>query len=142
MPSPPLLKEILPSCNEAITHIVNTSLTKGIFANNWRTAIVCPLLIKHGLDLLMNNYRPVSNLCFLSKLVTGCMLKQLINQCNTYCLMPDFQSVYRENYSTDTHLIRICNDILWSMEKQQITLMVILHLLATFDTVNHNILLD
>ena len=39
-----LLKEILPSCTEAITHIVNTSLTKGIFANNWKTAIVSPLL--------------------------------------------------------------------------------------------------
>ena len=39
-----LLKEILPSCIETITHIVNTSLTKGIFANNWKTAIVHPYL--------------------------------------------------------------------------------------------------
>ena len=39
-----LLKEILPSCTETITHIVNTSLTKGIFANSWKTAIVRPLL--------------------------------------------------------------------------------------------------
>ena len=39
-----LLKELLPSCIGTITHIVNTSLTKGIFANNWKTAIVCPLL--------------------------------------------------------------------------------------------------
>ena len=39
-----LLKELLPSCTGKTTHIVNTSLTKGIFANNWKTAIVCPLL--------------------------------------------------------------------------------------------------
>ena len=39
-----LLKEILPCCTETITHIVTTSLTKGMFANNWKTAIVCPLL--------------------------------------------------------------------------------------------------
>ena len=39
-----LLKELLPSCIGTITHIVNTSLTKGIFANNWKTALVCPLL--------------------------------------------------------------------------------------------------
>ena len=39
-----LLKEILPSCIKTITHIINTSLTKGIFANNWKTAIMCPLL--------------------------------------------------------------------------------------------------
>ena len=137
-----LLKEILPSCNETITHIVNTSLTKGIFVNNWKTAIVCPLLKKHGLDLLMGNRRTVSSLCFLSKLVKCCMLKQLINHCNTNCLIPNFQSAYRENYSTETSLIRMCNDTLWSIEKQQITMTVILDLLATFDMVDHNILLD
>ena len=137
-----LLKEILPSCIETITHIVNTSLTKGIFTNNWKTVIMHPLLKNHGLDLLMNNYRPVSNLCFFSKVVECCMLKQLINHCNTNCLIPDFQSAYRENYSTETSLIRMCNDILWSMEKQQITMMVILDLSAAFDMVDHNILLD
>ena len=90
----------------------------------------------------MNNYRPVSNLCLLSKLVEHCMLKQLINQCNTNWLIPDFQSAYRANYSTVTSLIKMCNDIFWSMEKQQITMMVILDLSATFDMVDHNILLD
>ena len=39
-----LLKELLPSCTGTITQIVNTSLTKGIFANNWKMAIVHPLL--------------------------------------------------------------------------------------------------
>ena len=39
-----LLKEILPSYTETITHLINTSLTKEIFANNWRTSIVHPLL--------------------------------------------------------------------------------------------------
>ena len=36
----------------------------------------------------------------------------------------------------------MCNDIPWSMEKQQITMMVILDLSNTFDMVDHNILLD
>ena len=108
-----LLKELLPPCIGTVTQIVNTSLMKGIFANNRKTAIVCPLLKKHGLDLLMKNYRPVSNLCFLSKLVKCCMLKQLINHCNTNCLIPDFQSAYRENYSTETSLIKMCSDIVW-----------------------------
>ena len=133
-----LLKELLPSCIGTITHIVNTSLTKGIFANNWKTAIACSLLQKHGLDLLMKNYRPVSNLCFLSKLVECCILKQLLNHCNTNCLIPDFQSAYRENYSTEASL----NYILCSMGKQQITMMVTLDLSATFDMVDHNTLIS
>ena len=90
----------------------------------------------------MKNYRPVSNLCFLSMLVKHYMLKQLINHCNTNCLIPDFQSAYRENYSTETSLISMCNDILWSMEKQQITMMVTLDLSAAFDMVDHNTLIN
>ena len=39
-----LLRETLPSCNETITQIVSTSLTKGIFANNWKTAAMFPML--------------------------------------------------------------------------------------------------
>ena len=39
-----LLKEMLPSCIEIITHIMNISLTKGLFADDWKTAIVYPLL--------------------------------------------------------------------------------------------------
>ena len=84
----------------------------------------------------------MSNLCFLSKLVEHCMLKQLINHCNTNCLIPNFQSAYRENYSTETSLIRMCNDILWSMEKQEITMMVTLSLSAAFDTVDHDTLIS
>ena len=90
-----LLKEMLPSCTEIITHIINISLTKGLFTNDWKIAIVCPLLKKPGLELEKKNYRPVSNLCFLSKLVKFCMLKQLISHCNTNSLIPDFQSAYR-----------------------------------------------
>ena len=101
-----------------------------------------PLLKKHGFDLLMKHYRPVSNLCFLSKLVKCCMLKQLINHCNTNCLIPDFQSVYRENYSTETSFIRMCNDILLSMEKQHITMRVTFDLSVAFDMVDHNTLIN
>ena len=137
-----LLEEILPSCIEIITHIVNISLTKGLFANDWKTAIVHLLLKKPGNDLLKNNYRSVSNLNLLCKLVECCMLKHLISHYNTYSFIPDFQSAYRENYSTETSLIKMCNNILWSMEKQQITMMATLDLSSAFNMVDHNILLN
>ena len=54
--------------------------------------------------------------------------------------MPDSQSVYRKNYSTETSLITITNDILWGFENQNITSIVILNLLAAFDTVDHDVL--
>ena len=96
---------------------------------------------KPGLDLINKNYRPISNLPFISKLVEKCMLKQLIEHCENHKLLPDFQSAYRKNYSTETSLIRLTNDILWSMEKQHLTLLAVLDLSAAFDTIDHDILL-
>ena len=90
----------------------------------------------------MKKYRPVSKLSFLSRLVERCMLRQLISHCNTNSFIPKFQPAYRGNYSMETSLIIMCNDILWSTEKQQITMMVIFDLSAAFDTVDHDILLN
>ena len=70
------------------------------------------------------------------------MLKQFLKHCDDSCLLPDFQSAYCANYSTETSLARMTNDILWTMEEQYITMMVILDLSAAFDMVDHNILLE
>ena len=64
-----LLKEIHPSVIEPTTKIVNTSLQQGIFYKHWKIAVIRPLLKKIGLQLITLNYRPVSNLTFLFKVV-------------------------------------------------------------------------
>ena len=135
------VKEIQDSYINTITIIVNISLTNGEFCDQWKTAIVKSLLPKLGLKLINNNYRPVFNLCFLSKLVEKCMLNQLLDHCNTNNLLPDFQSAYHQYYSTETSLINIPSDILWGMENQEVTMMLILDLSTAFNTVDHSILL-
>ena len=137
-----VLKGILPTILGPITERVNLSLPTGSFAQDWKTAIIKPLLNKPGLDLATKNYRPVSNLSFLSKLVEQCMLKQLLQHCEDNHLLPNFQSAYQANYSTETSLVKLVNDTLWSIEKKQITMVAILGLLAAFDTVDHDILLS
>ena len=117
------------------------SLTTSPFPLDWKIAIIRPLLKKAGLELSKKNYRPVSNLCSLSKLVECCMLKQFLKHCDNNCLLPDFQSAYWANYSTETSLVKMANDILWAMEEQHITMMVILDLAVAFDMVDHSILL-
>ena len=64
---------LLPS----ITKIINLSLTSGQFAGEWKCALMNPLLKKWGLDLLFPNYRPVSNLQYISKLTE----KVVFNKC-------------------------------------------------------------
>ena len=68
--------EVLP-----ITEMVNLSLLSGHVPENWRTAVVFPLLKKPGLDLIYKNFRPVGNLPFISKVVEKAKLQQLLVHC-------------------------------------------------------------
>ena len=70
------------------------------------------------------------------------MLHQFNNHCDQHDLLLDFQSAYRKNYSTETVLIKLVNEILWAMETKLIMAVTILDLLAAFDTVDHDLLLD
>ena len=136
-----LLKQILPSILPVITKIINTSLRSGVFPQKWKNAVVRPLLKKQGLEPSTSNYRPVSNLPFLSKVLEKCVLQQFMDHCNEHHLMPEYQSAYRENYSCETALLKLTNDVLWSFEDQKITAIAALDLSAAFDTVDHDILL-
>ena len=57
------------------------------------------------------NYRPISNLRFLSKTIEKCVAKQLIQYLDINNLGETYQSAYKRNHSTETALIRVHNDI-------------------------------
>ena len=78
----------------------------------------------------------------MSKLVEKCMLIQLNEHCSNQDLMPGYQSAYRANYSCETSILKLCNDILWAMERQDITALVALDLSVAFDTVDLSVLLN
>ena len=137
-----VFKEIAPLIVDEIAEIVNISLTEGDFATSWKVATIKLLLKKPSLEPLLKNYRPVSNLTFMSKLLERCMLKQFNRHTEQYQLMPSYQSAYRQNHSCETSLVKLTNDILWSMEEQCITAVLALDLSAAFDTVDHDILLQ
>ena len=134
-----IFKQIAPSTVGLITKIVNLSLGNGEFCRSWKVAVVRPLLKKLGLELINSNFHPVSNLPFLSKVIERCMLLQISHHSNEH--LPDYQSAYRENYSCETAILGISNDILWAMENQRITSLTAIDLSAAFDTVDHTILL-
>ena len=91
--------------------------------------------------MIHSNYRPVSNLTFISKVIERCMLLQLSQHCTSHNLQPDYQSAYREHYSCETAILHISNDILLAMENQSITSLIVMDLSAAFNTVDHEILL-
>ena len=70
-----IIKEYIEDLLPLITHIISCSLVSGTFPDEWKMALVVPLLKKRGLDPVPNNYRPVSNLQFISKLTEKAVIK-------------------------------------------------------------------
>ena len=136
------LQEIIEGCMPAITHLVNSSLDQGAFCDTWKEALVKPLIKKKSLGTQHSNYRPVSNLSFISKIIEKVTLEQFNTHCQENSLVPEYQSAYRKNHSCETSLVKLVNDILWNMDRQLVTSIVILDLSAAFDTVDHDLLLD
>ena len=87
------------------------------------------------------NYRPISNLPFLSK-ITENVLAQLLKHLHTNKLLYHLQSAYRSDHSTETALLKICNDILSALDNKNVALLSLLDLSAAFDTIDHSILMS
>lgn len=117
------------------------SLESGEFPEEWKGALVKPTIKKPKLELIKKNFRPVSNLQFLSKITKKAVVQQAVSHVITHGLLPVLQSAYRPLHSTETALLQVRNDILLNMNKQQVTLLVFLDLSAAFDTIDHSVLL-
>ena len=137
-----ILKECLDVLIDPITDVINSSLREGAFPSCWKTAIVLPILKKTGLELTYKNFRPVSNLSFLSKLTEKAGLSQYVDHLCEIGKFSTNNSAYKDNHSTETLLLKIHSDIINNMDAQRVTLLVLLDLSAAFDTVNLNILTD
>ena len=123
-----------------LSRLSSTSLESGEFPEEWKGALVKPMIKKPKLELI-KNFRPVSNLQFLSKLTEKAVAQQAVSHVITHGLLPVLQSAYRPLHSTETALLRVRNDILLNMNKQQVTLLVFLDLSAAFNTIDHSVLL-
>jgi hypothetical protein len=128
---------------QALKVIVNKSFSSGEFPSKLREAIVCPVLKKSTLDKnVLQNYRPVSNIRYYSKIMEKIASVQLQDHLRIHGLQEEFQSAYRARHSTETALLRVKTDIMAEMDVGKAVFVVLLDLSAAFDTVDHQILLD
>ena len=89
-----------------------------------------PLLKKIGLQNILKNYRPVSNLNFISKLLEGVVLLQIQEHLYKQNLLPKYQSSYQAHFLMETLLLKIIDDILKEMKAQEVMALVALDLSA------------
>ena len=138
-----LIKECLDVLVPVITRIINQSFENGYVPKSLKLAAVTPLLKKVDLIAeILKNFRPISNLPFLSKVLEKCAAKQMIQHKEENNLREKLQSAYREHHCTETALLKINHDLLMALDRKECVMMAMLDLSAAFDTVNHETLLN
>ena len=124
--------------------IVNLSLETGSMSG-LKNAVVIPL-IKELTSLTdtenFKNYRPVSNLLYVSKLIERVVDIRLREQLVRNNLLTDKNYGYEKNHSTELLLLKVVNDLYESFDKNIPAVLVLLDLSAAFDTVDHDKLLE
>ena len=104
------------------------------FLDQFKLAHVRPLIKKPSLDSnTLNNYRPVSNLSYVSKVIENVVASRLRQPLMDSNLYEVIQSTYRPGHSVETALVRVANDLLCSVDKRQAVILVLLDLCAAFD---------
>ena len=110
-----------------------------------KRALVKPLIKKPSVDKVNpKNYRPVSNLPYIGKLIEKAWIKQ-INEHLTENNVHEpraLQYAYTANYSTETMLLKVTNDIFMALDKSHCVFLVLLDLSAAFDTIDHDMFLQ
>ena len=111
-------------------------------SSNLKEALLWLLLKKAGLDTIPQNYHPVSNLSYLSKVIEKVVCNQLVDYTEQTGMTEKYQSAYKHNHSTEFALLHVRTDILQAMDNQEVTCLILLDLSAAFDTVSHSLLLN
>ncbi|KAF2345546.1 Reverse transcriptase domain [Trinorchestia longiramus] len=126
----------------ALLHlIINTSIATNKFPDQWKHSII-KLLHKAGDINTASNYRPISLLPVLSKILEKVISNQLSTHLNKSNLLHPNQYAYRKHTSTQDALLKITEKIYSDIDTKNVTLLLSLDLFKAFDSVEHKRLLQ
>lgn len=131
------LEVLLPHFVKFINLSLLTSSCEGL-----KEAHIVPILKSLTLDReLFKNYRPVSLLSFISKLIERIVHKRINNHLSSNSLLCSSQYGYKKHHSCETLLLKLVDDILVAVDQKFGVVVLLVDLSAAFDTVDHRLLL-
>ena len=136
-----LFKTAAPIVCKSLAYICNLSLATGVFPSDWKNAKVVPVF-KAGCKSNVENYRPISVLSIVSKIIERAVHDQMYSYLSLNHFLNPSQSGFRSQYSTSTTVIDVEDFILKNMDEGKVTGAIFLDLKKAFDTVNHSLLLN
>jgi len=136
-----ILKDTAEELAAPLLFLINRSMQNGTFPSCEKVAKVVPLF-KTGSRTNIDNYRPISVLNILSKLVERVFYNQLINYLENNKLLSEHQYGFRRNRSTCNAVTKLVDNIRQNMDEGKLTGALFMDLRKAFDTVNHACLLQ
>ena len=139
-PSGRFLKDGSRVLSKPISELCNLSIKLGSFPDSCKIAKLKPLF-KKGSKTNPSNYRPISLLPLISKIIEKLIHEQTSSFLSNNELLYNYQSGFRKNHSTDSCLTFLHDKILKGFDKGLMTGMILVDLQKAFDTIDHDILL-
>ena len=137
-----LLKECAHLIAPSLTHVFNLSLHHGTLPIDFKIARTTPVFKNKGSITDVSNYRPISVISHISKLLESIVKQQLLTHLIEQQLLSKNQFAYIKGRSTETALHKIIDNWLNNIDNGKITGTCFLDLSKCFDTVSHSILLE
>jgi hypothetical protein len=136
-------KQIFPTILPAVRDLINGSFYNGKFPKSLKIATLVPIIKDKKADInQLKNYRPVSLLSFISKIIEKLAANQLTSYINQHNLGNPRQSAYKVGHSVETTLLALQSELLGVLDRGKAAFLVLLDMSAAFDTVNHSRLID
>jgi len=136
-----LVKLCIRQIQKPLTHIYNTSLSSGVFPDEWKTVKVTPLY-KKGDRHDMNNYRPISIISVFSKLLERAMYNRLISFFHKYNIFTEAQNGFRKGKCIETATQALIERIQEAIDKRFYSIGIFIDLSKAYDVLNHELLLE
>ena len=138
--SPRILKIAASAISSSVARLINHCITTHSFPSLWKLARVNPIYKGSGSKENIDNYRPISVLPVLSKVYERHIFNALSDYLKENNILYSQQSGFHQRYSTDTALIRLIDQILFDLDKDNVTGLIFVDYSKAFDLVDHRIL--
>lgn len=130
------IRSAFPEIAPFLTALFNKSIELSLFPSAWKIAIIRPLS-KIASPLSPSDTRPIANLPEPSKILEKIVHQQIVKFIEDNNILDPRQSGYRRSYSTQTALLRVCDDVRKNIDDRRLTILILFDFSKAFDTVSH-----
>ena len=135
-----ILAKALPSIAPQLVCLFNESIAQGIFPTAWKNAQIIALK-KVAVPSSPSDFRPISLLCFLSKVLEKLAHDQIVEHFRGSGALDPFQTGFKKHQSTQTALLKLTDDIRMGRDKKLVTILLQFDFSKAFDTISPSKLL-